>query len=49
MVTYQFSVDDETWMAWKETVPRSKPLDQRLIELIEADLEERVGGASGRD
>lgn len=42
VVKYQFQVEDETWEAWKETVPRSKSLEQRLIELIEADTEGRV-------
>jgi len=42
MVKYQFQIDDETWNAWKETVPRTKSLEQRLIELIEADTEGRV-------
>lgn len=42
MVTYQFQVDDETWTEWKNTVPRSKSLDTRLRELIEADTEGRV-------
>jgi hypothetical protein len=42
MVTYQFEIDDETWNDWKETVPRSKALDERLIELIEADTDGRV-------
>jgi hypothetical protein len=42
MVTYQFSVDRETWDRWKETVPRTKTLDERLRELIEADAEGRV-------
>jgi hypothetical protein len=42
VVRYQFQIDDETWEEWKETVPRSKSLEQRLIELIEADTEERV-------
>lgn len=42
MVTYQFMIDDETWEEWKDTVPRSKTLDERLIELIEADLEGRI-------
>lgn len=42
MVKYQFEVDDETWEEWKNTVPRSKSLEQRLIELIEADTEGRV-------
>lgn len=42
MVRYQFQIDDETWEAWKETVPRSKSLETRIIELIEADTEGRV-------
>jgi hypothetical protein len=42
MVTYQFQIDDETWENWKDTVPRSKSLEQRIIELIEADTEGRV-------
>lgn len=42
MVTYQFDVGDETWSDWKNTVPRSKSLDTRLRELIEADTEGRV-------
>ena len=39
---YQFQIDDEKWHAWKDTVPRSKSLDQRIIELIEADTEGRI-------
>jgi len=42
MVTYQFEIDDETWSEWKDTVPRSKSLDTRLVELIEADTDGRV-------
>jgi predicted Rdx family selenoprotein len=42
VVTYQFEVDDEVWEEWKNTVPRSKPLDQRLRELIRADADGRV-------
>ncbi len=42
MVTYQFQVDDEIWEEWKDTVPRSKSLDKRLVELIEADTEGQV-------
>lgn len=42
MVKYQFEIDDETWTEWKNTVPRSKSLEQRIIELIEADTEDRV-------
>lgn len=39
---YQFQIDDEKWDRWKETVPRSKSLETRIIELIEADTEGRV-------
>lgn len=39
MVKYQFQMDRETWNEWKETVPRSKSLEQAITELIEADLE----------
>ena len=39
MVRYQFQIDDETWQEWKQTVPRDKSLEQRIIELIEADTE----------
>jgi hypothetical protein len=45
MVKYQFEIDDETWNRWKDTVPRSKALDVRLIELIEADTDGRVSAA----
>jgi len=37
MTTYSFEVPDEVWEQWKDTVPRSQRLDERLIELIEAD------------
>ena len=39
---YQFQIDDDTWDEWKLTVPRNKSLEQRIIELIEADTEGRV-------
>lgn len=42
VVRYQFQIDDDKWEAWKETVPRSKSLEKRIIELIEADTEGRV-------
>lgn len=42
MTTYQFEIDDQLWENWKNTVPRTKPLDQRIIELIQADLDGRV-------
>lgn len=39
---YQFQIDDDKWDEWKTTVPRSKSLEKRIIELIEADTEGRV-------
>jgi hypothetical protein len=44
MVTYQFQVDGDTWQQWKDTVPRSKNLDDRLRELIVLDTEGRIDG-----
>jgi len=52
MVKYQFQIEDDKWRDWKNTVPRSKSLDQRIRELIEADTEgrvqERKAGGEGR-
>jgi len=42
MTKYQFQIDDDKWDEWKDTVPRSKSLEKRIIELIEADTEGRV-------
>lgn len=42
MVRYQFQVDDDLWEEWKETVPRSKSLENRIVELIEADKDGRI-------
>jgi len=42
VVRYQFQVADDKWDRWKDTVPRSKSLEKRIIELIEADTEGRV-------
>lgn len=42
MVKYQFEIDDSDWVEWKRTVPRTKSLDKRIRELIEADTEGRV-------
>jgi len=52
MVKYQFEIDDGKWKQWKDTVPRSKSLETRIIELIEADTHGLVaeeGGSSTRD
>jgi hypothetical protein len=45
MVTYQFEVNGDTWRKWKDTVPRSKNLDDRLRELILLDAEDRIGSS----
>lgn len=42
MVRYQFQIDRETWDEWKNTVPRDKSLEDRIVELIEADRDGRV-------
>ena len=42
MTTYSFEVEDELWSEWKDTVPRSQRLDERLVELIQADVDGRV-------
>jgi len=49
MVTYQFDVDPDTWERWKDTVPRSKNLDERLRELVVADTEGRIQPPTGGD
>lgn len=40
-VQYQFKVDRDLWEDWKETVPRSQKLDERIITLVEHDLEDK--------
>ncbi|MDS0284770.1 hypothetical protein [Haloarcula onubensis] len=42
MVTYQFEIDKDEWDEWKNTVPRTKALDERIRELIRADTDGRV-------
>lgn len=42
MVKYQFQAEDDDWQAWKNTVPRSKSLETRINELIEADTAGQV-------
>lgn len=41
-VSYQFKISKPEWERWKMTVPRSKSLDERVRELIEADADGRV-------
>jgi hypothetical protein len=45
--TYQFSVSTEKWEQWKVTVPRNKTLEQRIVELLEADTDGRIQPAGG--
>ena len=49
MVRYQFQADDDEWEAWKNTVSRSKSLEQRINELIRADTVGRVSDANLED
>jgi len=42
MVEFRFSCEQSKWNDWKDTVPRSKTLEQRILELIEADTDGRV-------
>ena len=49
MVKYQFEIDDDEWDEWKDTVPRSKSLDTRIRELIEADTEGEICSESEED
>lgn len=38
-VQYQFTVNESLWTEWKDTVPRSKALRDRIAELLKQDLE----------
>jgi len=44
IVSYQFYADSDLWERWKDTVPRSVALHDRLHELIAQDLEATRGG-----
>lgn len=39
MTVYQIDVPDDLWDEWKRTVPRGKKLNERVVELIQEDLE----------
>jgi len=41
-LAFQFTLQTQLWEEWKDTVPRSKALDERIRELIEADKDGRV-------
>lgn len=42
MAKHEFEMDDDTWEAWLDALPASSTPDERLAELIEADLDGRV-------
>jgi hypothetical protein len=39
MTVYQIEVPDETWSQWKRTVPRDRKLNDRIVALIEEDID----------
>jgi len=41
-IEYRFEAPEDDWRRWTETVPRSKNLDERLLELIRADADEEA-------
>jgi len=45
-VYYSLSTPKQVWAEWKDTVPRSQRLGERLTELIQADVDGRVEEAS---
>jgi len=47
--TFSFQAVRVVWDEWKNTVPRTKPLDERIIELIEADTEGRISPPDPRE
>lgn len=42
MTEHDLEIDDETWEAWLDALPASSTPDERLSELIAADLDGRV-------
>lgn len=42
MADHELQIDDETWEAWLNALSASSTPDERLAELIEADLDGRV-------
>jgi len=39
MTTYKLDSPDDLWTDFKDTVPRSKTLNERLVELIEQEVQ----------
>lgn len=42
MAEHELEMDDDIWEAWLDALPASSTPDERLVELIEADLDGRV-------
>lgn len=42
MVRFNLDCPDEDWYEWADGVPRSKNLNQRIVELIRLDKEGEV-------
>lgn len=42
MAKHEFEIDDDIWEAWLDALSTSVTPDERLAELIEADLDGRV-------
>jgi len=47
--TFGLRIKEVKWQAWKNTVPRSKSLEQRINELIRADTDGQVSDANLED
>jgi len=39
MTVYQIEVPDDVWDRWKRTVPRDRKLNDRIVSLIEEDID----------
>jgi len=39
MTVYQIEVPDDVWDRWKRTVPRDRKLNDRIVRLIEEDID----------
>jgi hypothetical protein len=40
MVQYTINVPEDTWETFKATVERNRTINERVVELIEADIHE---------
>jgi len=39
MTTYKLDAPDELWTEFKDTVPRSETLNERLVDMIEREVQ----------